>query len=106
MIELLTDYKEYEKAELFCRFLEVMIFEAAGIFTPSQLLIIQNKMLDFFKNITDEKVQAVVLKSMFILHKIRAYPKNEELKNKLSKIIKETKWEETRNWARKLHDEL
>ena len=42
---------------------------------------------------------------MFIMHKIKKYAKN-DIFAKLDKLAKESKNEETRNWAIKLRDDL
>ena len=38
------------------------------------------------------------------MHKMKKYNK-QEISNKLEKLVKEVKKEETRNWARKLRDD-
>ena len=40
------------------------------------------------------------------MHKIEKYEKNQEMTVKLDKLIKESKKQETRNWAKKLRDDL
>lgn len=54
----------------------------------------------------DEAQIEVILKNMFIVNKMNKYAKNEVVKAKISRISKESRREETKNWARKLVDEF
>lgn len=42
---------------------------------------------------------------MFIMHKLKKYNKN-DISVRLDKIIKEAKYDQARNWAQKLRDDL
>ena len=43
---------------------------------------------------------------MFIVNKMSKYQKNQNVKTKLNKIIKESKKEQNKNWARKLVEDF
>ena len=105
-IELLTDYRDYENCMPICRFIEICIFESPGLFSPPQCRTIKKKLQEFFLKLSADEKLEVVLKSMYIMHKIEKYEKNQEMTVKLDKLIKESKKEETRNWAKKLRDDL
>ena len=105
-IGLMADFKDYQNCTPMCQFVEICIFESPGLFNPEQNRVIKKKLAEFLLNVDSEQKLEVILKGMFIMHKIERYDKNAEVLQKLEKLVKEAKVEETRNWARKLRDDL
>ena len=105
-IELLSDFRDYENAVPVCNFTELCIFESPGLFNQIQNRKIKVKMFEFFLKVNAEEKLEVILKNMYIMHKIEKYDKNPEMINKLDNLIKQCKKEGTRNWAKKLRDDL
>ena len=61
--------------------------------------------MEFFDKVNNEAKLELIIKNRFIMHKIKKYNK-QDVFNKLDRLVKEVKREETRNWARKLKDDL
>ena len=87
------------------RFIETCVFQMPGLFDQTQTAKIQKKLKDYFNAVTNEDKLELILKNMFIMHKLCRYQKNDVF-GKLDKLVKEVKNEHTRNWARKLKDDL
>jgi len=78
------------------------VFQAPGFFNEKHISIIKNKLIDFLLVVEDESKIETLLKNIFIVNKMDKYQKNEVIKSKLNRLIKEGKREENKNWARKL----
>ena len=70
--------------------MELLIFEAPGIFKLNHYDILKRKMSDLFFNTSDENDLASILKTMYVVHKVKKYEKNEKLQEKL-KLAEELK---------------
>ena len=104
-IELLSISDDYQNCENLMRFIETCVFQMPGLFDQTQTAKIQKKLKDYFNAVTNEDKLELILKNMFIMHKLCRYQKNDVF-GKLDKLVKEVKNEHTRNWARKLKDDL
>jgi hypothetical protein len=58
-------------------------------------------MADLFLHATEEADVAVILKTMYVVHKVKKYDKDAALRDRL-KTVEAGKSEEAKNWARKL----
>lgn len=85
--------------------MEVLIFEAPGIFKINHFDIIKRKMADLLLNAHDESDLAVILKTMYVVHKVKKYDKDAAIHEKL-KSVEGLKSEEAKNWARKLIEDI
>jgi hypothetical protein len=106
-LELVCNSKEHTSASgrALSKLVEVLIFEAPGIFKLNHFDILKRKMADLFLNSTDEGEVAVVLKTMFVVHKVKKYEKDAKIHEKL-KGVESSKSEEAKNWARKLIEDI
>ena len=87
------------------KFIETCIFQIPGLFSSEEITLIQKKLKDFFNHVDDEAKLQLIIKNMFIMHKMSRYNRP-DIFNKLDKLVKDVKKEETRNWAKKLRDDL
>lgn len=87
------------------KFYEMCIFQMPGLFSPEQTSRAQAKLKDMFNKVDKEEKLALILKNMFIMQKLKKYNKN-DISVRLDKIIKEAKYDQARNWAQKLRDDL
>lgn len=104
-LELITNNKDYSISKALSKLVEVLIFEAPGIFKINHFDIIKRKMADLLLNASDEGDLAVVLKTMYVVHKVKKYEKDAAIHEKL-KSIEGLKSEEAKNWARKLVEDI
>ena len=58
------------------KFIEICVFQIPGLFNPQQTGVIQRKLKDIFLHTNNEENLALIIKNMFIMHKIEAYQKN------------------------------
>lgn len=98
-------FNNYEECENLMRFIETCIFQIPGLFSQAQIALIQRKLKEYFNVLNNEAKLELVIKNMFIMHKMKPYQKD-EIFTKLDKLVKEVKREETRNWSKKLRDDL
>jgi len=84
----------------------LLIFEAPGIFKTNHFDLIKRKLTDLFNNIQEDPELGIVLKTMYVVHKLKHYEKDEDLKVKLNDVINSKKSEESKNWARKLYEDI
>lgn len=87
------------------KFIEICISQIPGLFNASQMEAIHHSLQKILLNKNNEDDMNLVLKNMFVMHRIRKYQK-EEIFAKVDKLAREAKSEETRNWARKMRDIL
>lgn len=59
--------------------MEVLIFEAPGIFKLNHFDILKRKMSDLFLHASDENEVGVILKTMYVVHKVKKYEKDAHL---------------------------
>lgn len=104
-LELVCNSKDHSSGRALSKLVEVLIFEAPGIFKLNHFDIIKRKMADLFLHATDEADSAVILKTMYVVHKVKKYEKDASIHEKL-KAIENGKSEEAKNWARKLLEDL
>jgi hypothetical protein len=48
LLELISDYKDYENGDSLCKVIELLIFEAPGIFKNNHFDLIKRKLADIF----------------------------------------------------------
>ena len=87
------------------KLVEVLIFEAPGIFKINHFDILKRKMAGLFLHSSDEAEVAVVLKTMYVVHKVKKYDRDAAIHDKL-KAVENGKSEEAKNWARKLLEDI
>jgi hypothetical protein len=80
LLDLIEGYRDYEKSDKLCNVIEVIIFEAPGIFKANHLDKIKSKLIDLFDHSPEA---SVVVKTMHAVHKFKKFSQNEELKAKL-----------------------
>lgn len=69
------------------KFIETCIFQVPGLFSKEQTALIQRKLKDFFNNVNDEAKLELIIKNMFIMHKMNKYNK-QDVFAKLDKLVK------------------
>jgi hypothetical protein len=52
LLELIADYRDYESGDKLCKVIEVLIFQAPGIFKTNHLDLIKRKLTDLFDHTT------------------------------------------------------
>jgi len=72
------------------------------MFKTNHFDLIKRKLTDLFDHTTDEARLGVVLKTMHVIHKLKSYAKNEDLKKKLQDVVDGKASEDVKSWARKL----
>lgn len=87
------------------RFIETCVFQIPDLFNQQQTAAIQRKLKEIFNHVDDEEKLALIIKNMFIMNKLCKYERN-DIYGKLDKLVNNAKKEETRNWAKKLRDDL
>lgn len=55
------------------RFIETCVFQMPGLFDKIQTAKIQKKLKDYFAAVEDEAKLELILKNMFIMHKLCRY---------------------------------
>lgn len=104
-LELITNNKDYSVSKSLSKLVEVLIFEAPGIFKINHFDIIKRKMADLLLNAHEEADLAVILKTMYVVHKVKKYDKDAAIHEKL-RSVEGLKSEEAKNWARKLIEDI
>jgi hypothetical protein len=87
LLELISDYKDYQNADNLCKVIELLIFEAPNIFKPTHLEIIKRKLVDLLLNGRGDSQLAIILKTIYILHRLKNYDKNQEVKALLKNLL-------------------
>ena len=72
-IELLSISEDYQNSENLMKFIETCVFQMPGLFDQIQMAKIQKKLKDFFNAVSDENKLELILKNMFIMHKLCRY---------------------------------
>lgn len=89
------------------KIIEVLIFEVPGIFKLNHFDLIKRKLVDLLYH-ADEKHPdvSVLLKTLYVVHKMKNLDKNAELKEKLVSLSEKVTSGEAKNWAKKLIEDL
>lgn len=87
MLELISDYHDYNNGDKLCKVIEVLIFEAPGIFKENHFDLIKRKLIDLFDHSPEESKIGDVLKTMHAVHKFKKFAQDEDLKKKLEDFI-------------------
>jgi hypothetical protein len=85
-LELICNNKDNTSGKSLSKLIEVLIFEAPGIFKLNHFDIIKRKMADLLLNTTDEDDLAVILKTMYVVHKVKNYEKDPKLHDRLKSV--------------------
>ena len=75
-ISMLKNYVDYENCQNLMKFIEICVFQIPGLFNLEQIAVIQAKLRDIFQLSENEETLALILKNMFILHKMKKYQKD------------------------------
>lgn len=68
-------FKDYEECENLMRFIETCVFQIPGLFSQEQIGLIQRKLKEYFHALDNEAKLELVVKNMFIMHKMKPYKK-------------------------------
>jgi hypothetical protein len=89
------------------KIVEVLIFEAPGIFKLNHFDLIKKKLVDLVNHAPEGHPEMpTLLKTLYVVHKMKNLDKDATFKAKLEAIGEKMTSMEGRNWAKKLMDDL
>lgn len=107
LLELINDYKKYDEFVCIAKIVEVLIFEAPGIFKLNHFDLIKRKLVDLVNHAPENHSDMpTLLKTLYVVHKMKNLEKSEAFKEKLTSISEKMISVEGKNWARKLIEDL
>ncbi len=78
---MINNYKKYEQFGCLAKVIEVLIFEAPGIFKLNHFDLIKKKLVDLVYHAPDGHSDIpILLKTLYVVHKMKNLEKDEKLK--------------------------
>ena len=85
----------------------MLIFEAPGIFKLNHFDLVKRKLVDLVYHAPEQHADMpILLKTLYIVHKMKNLEKSQELKEKLTALSEKMISVEGKNWAKKLIEDL